>query len=736
MKIFTILFLLFTFNLYSQQSYVANKVEEGIKLDGKLTDIRWQSANEIEIKYEVDPGENLPAKEITTAKILYDDNNIYFGFTCLDKNPNLIRAHISKRDNLFEDDFVAIFLDTYGDSQRTYEFLVNPLGIQADLIKTLNNEDPSFDAVWQSFASINDSGWTAEIAIPFASIRFPSKENQIWKLVVGRIFPRDSKYIFSNITFDRNNSCMMCQGVNLVGINNISVPSQLSFLPYVQTSQLGNYSSSSNKIENEKIKGRVGGSVKYSPSSDIVIEGVLNPDFSQVESDASLISANSTFALFYPERRPFFMEGADIFSGTRNKIFYSRTINDPIAAVKITGKKNSFTYGYLAANDRNTPFIIPGEEESSSLSSSINSTTQVARLRYDIGNESFIGGLITSKIFSGGNNNVGSLDWNYRFNESYFFGGTVNYSSTQEMDNQKLFSDAGYENRKFETTNFDATFNGEKYNGWMFGSRLSVEKRDYELGIRVRGVSPLFQTGSGFVNEIGRKEIHLNQAWKIYPKSGIINYLQFEAVEGLVYTFDNLRKDIFSWVGVEMQLKGQINFGLNATPYNMERFAGEEFKMKPRIMLNLNASPSDLYSVGMFLGGGEYIYRDVNPEIGNGFNLGGFLSFKPNDKANFSFNYSHSSLTSLVTKKLFYDGYVARVNGTYNFLPQLYLRIISEYNKFENIFNIFPLLSYQLNPFTIFYVGTSSNFDQNYTPNKFSQKERSFFLKFQYLFQK
>ena len=191
---------------------MASKIEGDLELSGKLSDARWNVARPIRIDFEVTPGENIPASQRTMVRVVYNSEYVYFGFDCRDTNASAIRAHITDRDKLFDDDYVGVILDTYGDYQRAYEFIINPYGIQADLMRVGDNEDESFDTVWKTAASINDSGWTAEIAVPFKSLRFPAALQQKWVGFFFRNLPRLSRQQFSWTRYDRNNPCFMCQG--------------------------------------------------------------------------------------------------------------------------------------------------------------------------------------------------------------------------------------------------------------------------------------------------------------------------------------------------------------------------------------------------------------------------------------------------------------------------------------------------------------------------------------------
>jgi len=177
----------------ARQKINAIRIESEIELTGKLSDPRWNLAQPVQIGFEVTPGENTPASQKTSVRILYTAEYAYLGFDCKDTNPSSIRAHITDRDKIFDDDYVGIILDTYGDYQRAYEFMVNPYGIQADLMRVGGNEDDSFDTVWKSAASISDSGWSAILAIPFKSLRFPSTREQTWVALLFRNIPRTSR---------------------------------------------------------------------------------------------------------------------------------------------------------------------------------------------------------------------------------------------------------------------------------------------------------------------------------------------------------------------------------------------------------------------------------------------------------------------------------------------------------------------------------------------------------------
>jgi hypothetical protein len=709
----------------------AVRIEKNIELTGRLTDPAWQSAPEIDIAYEIQPGENTPSTQKTTAKILYNNEYIYAGFVCRDTDMHQLRANVSDRDKIFNDDWVGFFLDTYGDKQRMYEFIVNPLGIQADLLRSGNNEDASWDAIWQSSGFVSDSLWSVEMAIPLKSIRFPSEKEQNWIILLGRQLPRSSQIIFSWTPFDRNEPCFICQGGTLEGLRNIEASNTFEVLPYIagiESGALHDTDNPSSPFENGAFQGRIGGGVKYSPNSALVLDAVLNPDFSQVESDASQISVNTTFALFYPEKRPFFLEGTDLFD-TRLTVFYSRMINNPIAAAKVTGKSGQLSYAYLAAEDRNTAFIIPGEEQSDFISSSHESFSNIFRARYDASDGSFFGALATIRNLSDAHNYVGGFDWNYRFWGNYNLKGQALLSSTKELNDSELFSD----DRVFRNTTSDAGLNGESYNGAAYRVDFQKNARDFSFSMTYEDISPTFQAQSGFINSNDSRRVFVDPNYTWYPNTALVDVAFMSGEAGLHFNYSGELKERYLYLGGGMNMKAQTNWNIGVIPYNQELFEGVFFDDLRRMFFNINSSPSNSFSFGLNGDVGRYIYRDDPPQLGYGHNLSPRLTIKPTEKLQININYSRSRLQSVATNDLFFDGYVARVVGIYQFTQQFFVRLISEYNQFGKTFQIYPLISYKLNPFTIFYAGSTHNLHNFDDPYGVQQTERQFFVKLQYL---
>ena len=725
----------FSYNSTNSEKYriTAVHIDHDIDLTGKLSDPQWKCAEPVEINFEIQPGENTPAREKTLVYVLYSSNRVYFGFRAFDSSPKSIRSHITDRDRMTDDDFVGIILDTYGTMQSGYEFMANAYGIQFDAMRTSNNEDASFDCVWYSAGNVDDSGYTAEIAIPFKSLRFPPDQKQHWMAEFFRNLPRDSRYQMTWTPIDRNNPCILCQGGNIEGIEGIEATGNLELLPYAMGAQTGSTDDNEDPASPYKsgpFKGRVGLGMKYAPSSDLVLGGVINPDFSQIESDAAQISVNNTFSIFYPEKRPFFLEGADLYS-TLARAFYSRMINNPLAASKLTQKSGSFSLAYLVAYDRESPFIVPGEEGSNFVGTSEKSLSNVVRAKYDFGSESFIGGLFTSRNFAAAHNYMGGLDWNFLFGGNFYLVGQALMSDTRELNAPSIFDDQ----RRYGSTRYTAAFDGERFNGAGMQVDFKRNARDYCFDLNYATVSPTFQAQDGFITSVDYRSASYWHGYWIYPNNLIIENASLQSQSGMNFNEDGLVKGSWTMVGLQLQLKGQTYVWVDYMPLNGEVFHSVSFKGIYRTEFTINCNPTSAFAVYFNGSVGRFIYRADNPKLGRGNNFWIETVLKPSDKFSVDVTCARSRLWSMKDSHLFYDGYIARGIVAYQFSPEFFVRLIGQYDQFARQIQVDPLVSYKLNPFTVFYVGSNHGFTKFSPPYGVERTMQQFYIKLQYLWQ-
>jgi hypothetical protein len=712
----------------------AVRIDRAINLSGKLDDPLWLKAIPVELNFEIQPGENTPARQRTQAMVLYDQKNIYIGFRCYDSVPGNIRANMSDRDKMFNDDFVDAIIDTYNNYQRGYEFVVNPYGIQGDLLMMgSGNEDPSYDMVFQSAASINKEGWTAEMAIPFTSISFSTKENQTWTISFIRNFPRDNRYLFGWTPFNRNNPSLMSQGGIINGLNGIKSGNSLEFLPYTMLQQSGSKSDISDPaspMNKGSLKARVGGGIQYSPGPNISVNAVINPDFSQIESDAAQVSVNTTFALYYPEKRPFFMTGMDLI---QTPMYYTRTINNPLWATKVNGKAGKFSYLALAAYDRNTGITVPGEEESNTIEINQGSYAGVGRLRYDLGNESFIGTLFLSRNFKDAYNYVNGLDWNFKFWKNWYWQGEVFLSNTKEINDTSLFNST----LQFGSTGHNAAFNGEKYSGTGMHLTLMRQGRNYSFSLTQNNFSPTYQTYNGSFPQVDGRTTYMQQNYTIQPNKKIVKSASLFFNSSVVYNYDGVFKNFTFQPGISANMIGQIQIRASYMAMNRERFRNVFFTGINRAVFYAQSTPAKWLSISISGDAGKYIYRTLTPEMGIGYNLSTSLDIIPMPRLKTSFSWTVAELHNVLDTAEFYKGHILRNITTFQFTRRIFLRQITQYNTFSKSLNIYPLITYKFNAFTMFCAGMTQDL-QNYNQPDYNFKTTGYqyFVKFQYLFSK
>jgi hypothetical protein len=710
----------------------AVRVDKPVNLTGKLDDPLWLKAMPVEFRYEASPGENTPAKQRTVAMVLYDKDNLYLGFRCYDSLPGSIRANLSDRDKIFNDDYIIATIDTYNNFQRGFEFAVNPYGIQGDLLMMgPGNEDESYDMVWQSAAAINSEGWTAEMAIPLKSLSFSSNESQTWTISLLRNMPRNNRYLLTWTPIDRNNPSYISQGGYLKGLEGIKPGKSLDFMPYIMVQKSGERSDISDpasSMNNGKIGARIGGGIQYSPGPNISINAVINPDFSQIESDAEQISVNTTFALYYPEKRPFFMSGMDLL---QTPMYYSRTINNPLFAMKVNGKAGNLSYLALAAYDRNTIITVPGEEESNTQKSDLSSYAGVARARYDLGNENFFGLLWLSRNFDQAHNYVNGFDWNFKFWKNWYWQGELFLSNTKEVNDTNLFKSS----RQLGSTGHDAGFNGEKYYGTGMHLALIREGRNYSFYMVQNNFSPTYQTYNGMYPSVNSRSSNMYHGYTIHPNKKILKSASISLPLELNYNYDGVFKECVIQPGLSLNIIGQTRINGSYMALNRERFREVLFKGINRATFNIRTVPVKGLVVSVNGQAGKFIYRSSSPVLGKGYNLTSALDIEPISRLKTSFMWSIARLTDIKDNTEFYSGHILRNITTFQFTKKLFLRNIVEYSSFSKMLNTYPLINYKFNPFTMFCAGMTRDYlDYNREDINFKTTGYQYFIKLQYLF--
>ncbi len=484
------------------------RAASAIEIDGALGDAAWGGALRLEMAYEVDPGENTPAPVRTECFLTYDDRNFYVGFRAHDPDPSRILARYSDRDKAWSDDWIGVALDTFNDQRRAYELIVNPLGVQID---ALNDDiggsyDTSWNAIWESAGRITAEGYEVEMAIPFHQIRFQRSDGeQTWGFDAFRSWPRGDRFHIGLFPRERGANSYLAQTVKIVGMAGASPGDNLEIAPTATTSRTDERDPfPEGPLEKADATTELGASLRWGVTPDVSLNGAVNPDFSQVEADVLQLDINEQFALFYPETRPFFLEGADYFR-TPLDLVHTRNVADPAGAAKLTGKQGHHTWGVFTARDDVTNVLFPGPEESASGSFAFESWSSAARYRLDLGKSSTAGGTVTDRRGDGYRNTVASADAVFRFTENDRLTVVAARSETRDSEEMLAFlEESGFEPREggFSDRAVAAEFEHSVREWWIaatcfdigdgFRSDLGFRTQAGHRGAEIRGARVLW----------------------------------------------------------------------------------------------------------------------------------------------------------------------------------------------------------------------------------------------------
>lgn len=714
------------------------KVPAGtIIIDGKLNEAQWGNAETAKDFVEIEPGDNTSSPVKTEVKVLYDDDNIYFGFVCYDDQMSSLRVSLTDRDKIFNDDFVGFIMDTYNDDKRGYEIFFNPYGIQGDGTWTPDGESFDFDMVFDSEGKLYKDKWIVEAAIPFKNLRFPDKENQEWKIHFIRTRARESRVQMSWAVISRDNSELLPQAGILKGIKNVKSAKQLEILPYVIGSQTGSKSDiedPNSEFVNEKVKGDFGVGLKYGFTSNLTGELVYNPDFSQVEADAAQIDVNTSSAIYYSEKRPFFLEGANIFETKINTV-YTRMLNNPLFAAKLTGKISDVDIGFLSVYDKKTPFLVPYDYGSELIiADSVKSVSNILRLKKSLKGESFIGLIATDREADKGYNRVFGFDGKFNFLNKYYLSWQMMYMNTKEINRPDIYD----ETRTFGRNNKTLGFDGETFSGFTGILSLDRRSRYWNFSINYSEAPPETRKDLGYTGSVDYRELSFWQYYIYYPSKGFIVNTYGNLNGGVRYNYNGKIKEQWLVPELYVQFKKLINADIGFLAVNNELYEGVYHKNVNRGWLNFNINTNKYVYGGAYLEAGKYIVRFEEPSyVGAGFWGQLWLYIKPFNNLLLENTYSYFELSKKWGGEKLYAGYIFRNKTSLQFTKNIFLRLVFQYDSFVKRYDIDPLLSYKWNPFTIFYIGSThdiTDYGRDSTGGRFRETGRQFFAKFQYLF--
>ncbi len=723
-------------------------------IDGRLDDAVWQDAAQITDFVQERPLDGAPATESTTVYIAYDNSNIYLAFHARYQDPGIMRANRVDRDWAgFGDDTISVYFDTFLDQQRAYVFSVNGYGVQGDSIvagrgggfrggrggggggrSAIPRGDRSWDALYSSGGQPVEDGFTAEMAIPFKSLRYPQRGNDVphtWGFqVVREIRSKDETVVWSPVS--RDISGFLPQMGVLDGMTGLSTRRNLEIQPTFTAFRFGTLDEDFGEVVDADPRPEAGANFKYGLTSNLVSDFTINPDFSQIESDRPQVEVNQRFALFFPELRPFFLEGAEIFQiQAPLTVVHTRTIVNPLYGAKLTGKAGKTTLGVLYANDEGASLDIddplnPGFDQSAQ--------TFVGRVRYDLYSESFIGAVFTDREFTDGFSRGTGIDSNFRLGNTHQIGFCALRSDHRE-----------------ETTELGDAL-GLQTDGYLMDFGFRKRGRNLNYSIDAFSLSPDFKTDVGFVRRTDMRRYDGSAGYQWWPESWVISWGP-EVRYGQNYNFDNVLEDENASVGLSANFVKNIRYGFTANQ-DMERYEGLNFdKSRYSMFGNVNTK---LISFGGGFDWGDQIYFDAaNPFLGRETSARLFMFFRPVSRLQSQIRVTTSRFTDpngffipdVNEGERAEDGVIFNVNifralSTYQFTDRLLFRNITEFDTYDQTLGLNFLFTYRVNSGTAFYIGYDDHYRQreqfedqvNITGTGYQQTNRAIFTKIQYLF--
>jgi hypothetical protein len=696
------------------------------KIDAKLNDVAWQSKPLVSGHFIVNHpvyGEQLTQE--TDVWISYDPDNLYFAFYCHDNEPDKIKASVTRRDNIFNEDWVGVDLDTTGNRQVTYEFYCNPRGMQADLLNSSSGgETAEPDWVWYSAGRVVNDGYIVEMRIPLKSIQFKSGKNITMNMAFYRFVSRTG----TNASWPQiSEKTGYFNSLAPTVFNRLDKQMRLEALPSVTYGNIWDRQAPDKWSEGDDSTD-VGIGIKYGITSTINAEVTINPDFSQVESDQFQVLANQRYPIFYSEKRPFFMEVRNMFnvaatggdSNMRNA-FHTRHIVDPAWGGKLTGETGKLTFGVLAAGDE-----YPGRElenfENPYLGKNANFMS--GRLKYGLKGDNYIGILYSGLELGGDYNRVIGGDFRHRFKGNHNISFNALYSFSKGLGSP------------------------EETKGGSFSLKYGHYKKHFATEWFLEHFDPSFRMDSAFFYRNGMTKLTGYIGPNFYPDSKKWPWLKrINPFFFGFYTYDQYTKmdDLFFLLGLRFNFSKQGHLRLDFR-HHEESWAGEKFKqdwfrgwggIQLTKWLNIFASLSF---------GDSLFYDPVDPFLGNSTSYSFEVSLQPNSKLTQDLSYEYQHFNRMADGERIYDLDILVSRTTFQFNKYLFVRSLIQYDSYSKVILTDLLASFTLIPGTVVHVGYGSlhqkqswndrlmTWEQRIGAGRYYQTTQSFFVKISYLY--
>ena len=714
------------------QEFQVSAAASAVEVDGRLEEQAWQQATPIPIRYEWFPGDNSPASIETTCLVTFDRRHLYIGFRAKDASPDAIRANLADRDAPFQDDTVGFMLDTFNDGRRAFQFRINARGVQMDAFNSDvdGSEDWAWDAIWDARTVIGADGYTVEVAIPFSSLRFPRTSGaQTWGFLAMRDVPRSTRVRLRSSYTDRNRACLVCQFDKITGFEAITPGRNIEFDPTVTVARTDLRDQfPDGDLRAGDADPQAGLSARWSMTPNLVLSGTLNPDFYQVEADAAQLDVNTRFQLFFPEKRPFFLEGSDFFTTPIDAVF-TRTVVDPNWGIKLSGKEGAHGFGVFAAQDNRTGITIPGYEGSGFQSLDQHYVSTVFRYRRDLG----AGGSTLGAIYAGREgtegepymNRVGGIDGLFRL------------TPADSIRAQWLSSRTAYPSSV--AAEFDQP--AEPFTGHAYTFNYNHGTRNWNWGAQSSGNSPEFRADSGFVPQVDLRVYRGNVGYTFLGSTS--RWFNQIFIGAGADRSEDWNGDRASWgCDVPIEYSGRWQMSISYNPAcNWEYYLGERYR-NFRQNFFWSIRPSGMFSLYFNSTTGGTI-DFANARKADQVRIGAGGSFNLFKRIEGTIDYTRFALD--VADGRLFTAHQTQTRVLYHLGLRTFVRAIVQYTDIaqhperytfpveERSKRLFTqlLFSHKLNPQTVFLVGYSDN-GIGTSVIGVTKTDRTFFLKIGY----
>lgn len=709
------------------------QIENPPKIDGELADQAWNRLPDIDgffITYSPVNGDQLP--ERTKVWISNDKENIYFAFYCYDSHPGLIKNSITKHDDIWNDDWIGFNLDPLGNKTFGYVLVSNPSGIQADIFDSPTaGSDDAPDYVWYSSGKLVEDGYTVEIQVPLRNFKYKQGKNVEMNIIFERKITR--------LGVAASWPAVPVGQTFFSGMGRVIIPEIDSYLSLQAIPSLTYTNAWTRKNPDSWNKGKgnadLGITAKIGITSRISAEGTYNPDFSHIESDAFQVLINQRYPIYYSEKRPFFMEAANIFNiaggnlGGKNLIsaVHTRNIVDPLWGAKITGEAGNWAFGFLSAGDQfpGRDFSLNSDGQGTNPFQGKVANYAIGRIKYILNGENQIGTIVTDREFAGGYNRVAGFDMNLRLGEgNHWLRSNIIGSLTK--DENTLQSSKGLASNV----------------AYSYLSRRIEFRSDYEF------IGNGFDMATAFINRKGLSKLSAMLWLNLYP--GKEGYQWIKKITPLVY--GNLLRDLGTeeydniWkAGVNFNFVRQGTMRIEYQRFR-EFWAGMSFTGGFFNMYGGAQITNWLRASGQLNTGARIYYSETDPFVGTGISTQLQVTFQPNEKFTQLIQYQFQNLLTMNEHEKIFDVNILIANTTYQVNRHLFLRAILQFDSSSERLLGDALVSYELVPGTVFQLGYGSLSKKLFWDNdhwvtdsssgEYYHSNQSIFVKLSYLFQR